>query len=147
MSHSRIAKFERMLKYQTNQVDLLQQQISAQQILINVLHKDYQELCGQLQDLQAASSVSVNSVTAYQQCELVMIQSQRKIKAKKIEIATADEKLDFLLHSYRDEDRRLNAWKKLVDQEKLRAGASNRNLQQREADKLYLLTKERGDVR
>ena len=86
-------------------------------------------------------------MAAYQQCEIVMIQSQRKIKAKKIEIATADEKLDFLLHSYRDEDRRLNAWKKLVDREKYRTELENQNLQQREADELYLLTKGRGDVR
>lgn len=147
MSHSRITKFERMLKYQTNQVELFQQQVAVQQSLISKLHQDHQGLLQQLQVLQGSGSAPVNSVEAYQQCELAMIESQRKIKAKKIEISTADEKLDFLLHSYRDEDRRLNAWKKLIDRERCRAELENQNLKQREADEFYLLTRVRGDNR
>ena len=141
MGQSRITKFERMLKYQTNQVDLLQQQISVQQALINVLNQEYQQLCKSLQDLQANQSCSLNSVSAYQQCEYAMIEAQKKIKAKKIEIATADEKLDYLLHTYREEDRRLNAWEKLVDRERVKGHAIVLSGEMRDADELFLLSK------
>lgn len=141
MGQSRVSKFERMLKYQSNQVELLQQQIAVQNALISALNQEHLQLCKRLQDLQSNHASSSNLVSAYEQCEVAMMEAQKLIKAKKIEIATADEKLDHLLHSYRDEERRLNAWEKLVDREKLKGRAALISSEIREADEIFLLSK------
>jgi vacuolar-type H+-ATPase subunit D/Vma8 len=129
-----------MLKYQANQVELLQQQISVQNALISELNREQQRFHKQLQDLQSSSPGILNSIAAIQQCDLAMLETQRLIKAKRIEIATADEKLDHLLHTFRDEERRLNAWEKLVDRERHKDHSALMISELREADANYLLS-------
>lgn len=141
MGQSRVSKFERMLKYQSNQVELLQQQIAVQNALISALNQEHLQLCKRLQDLQTNHKPSSNLVSTYQQCEVAMIEAQKLIKAKRIQIATADEKLDHLLHTYRDEEQRLKAWEKLVDREKLKGRAALSSSEIREADEIFLLSK------
>ena len=61
--------------------------------------------------------VTADAAMYHEQINLTMVTIQRKINAARIEIATADEKLDHLLHTFREQNKQLKSWEKLVEQE------------------------------
>jgi outer membrane murein-binding lipoprotein Lpp len=141
MNQDRLEKFERMLKYQSNQVDQLQQQLLSQQAAIKRMEDDRNTMREQLEAIQQESAVNWISLERVQQSELVSMEILKRMKTKKMELAIANERLDFLLNSFQEEDRRLKGWEKLVLREDSKHQHLLRNRELRQADELFLISK------
>ncbi len=140
MSQNRIVKYEKMLHFQEKRLDQLKQKLSAQRNLIDDLHRQRQSLIEEIAQVGSQTNTRGNAITLHQQCELAMAQLQRQINGKKIEIATADEKLDYLLHTYREQDQQRKSWEKLVEQQSASIKSAVLLLEMQQADERYLLT-------
>jgi flagellar biosynthesis chaperone FliJ len=147
MNQNRMGKFERMLHYQSNQVDLLQQQIASQQASISRLNEELAILKRHLETAQTGNDLGTESLASLQQRELSILEMAKRVKLKKSQIATAQEQLDHLWHRFKEEDRRLKGWEKLVERESSKQVSFVRNLEQRQADELFLLSKFAGEHR
>ena len=82
-----------------------------------------------------------------QQCDVALIEIQRKINSVKMDIATADEKLDHLLHTFRESNKQLKSWEKLVEQETEKAVSAELLKEMHLADERYLATQFAGGQR
>ena len=140
MSQNRIVKYEKMLHFQEKRLDQLKQKLAVQRNLIDDLHRQRQSLIEELAQVGSQTNSGGNAITLHQQCELAMTQLQRQINGKKIEIATADEKLDYLLHTYREQDQQRKSWEKLVEQQSASIKSAVLLLEMQQADERYLLT-------
>ena len=140
MSQNRIVKYEKMLHFQEKKLDQLKQKLAVQRNLIEDLHRQRQSLIEELAQVGSQTNSGGNAIMLHQQCELAMTQLQRQIKGKKIEIATADEKLDYLLHTYREQDQQRKSWEKLVEQQSASIKSAVLLLEMQQADERYLLT-------
>ncbi len=140
MSQNRIVKYEKMLHFQEKRLDQLKQRLAVQRNLIDDLHRQRQSLIEELAKVGSQTNSGGNALTLHQQCELAMTQLQRQINGKKIEIATADEKLDYLLHTYREQDQQRKSWEKLVEQQSASIKSAVLLLEMQQADERYLLT-------
>lgn len=140
MSQNRIVKYEKMLHFQEKKLDQLKQKLAVQRNLIDDLHRQRQSLIEELAQVGSQTNSGGNAIMLHQQCELAMTQLQRQINGKKIEIATADEKLDYLLHTYREQDQQRKSWEKLVEQQSASIKSAVLLLEMQQADERYLLT-------
>lgn len=140
MNQNRSVKYEKMLHFQEKRLDQLKQKLAVQRNLIDDLHRQRQSLIEELAQVGSQTNSGGNAITLHQQCELAMTQLQRQINGKKIEIATADEKLDYLLHTYREQDQQRKSWEKLVEQQSASIKSAVLLLEMQQADERYLLT-------
>lgn len=138
MSKNRLIKYERILKFQQQQLDLIKQQIGSQRQLIDQLTGQRDGLEDEMSTVSSQFPVSADAAMYHEQINLAMVTIQRKIKATRIEIATADEKLDHLLHSFREQNKQLKSWEKLVEQESDRQSSAARQVEMHLADERYL---------
>jgi chromosome segregation ATPase len=145
MTNNRHDKFQRMRNFQLKRLEFVKQQLTAQQQFRAQLNCRQAELLNQLQQLHQPIGQSSNVLHIHQQTELALIELQRKINNIKTEIATADEKLDHLLHTYREQDQQLKSWEKLLEQEATKIASSLRLIDANQADDRYLATHFVGD--
>ena len=146
MNQNRIARFQRLLDYQEKRLDVTRQQLAVQQNLIDSLHHEQQSLQQEMANCQSADSTP-NSISKLEQSSLYQVQIQRNLNAKKIQIAEANEKLDHLLHVYREQEQRHRSWQKMVDHFNEAETAHVRTLEQKYADELYLLSTPEGGTK
>ena len=139
-----IHKFERMVKFQNNKLDILKQKMAVKQTEINCLNSEYEQLTTFLQETSNQGSAN-HSVNTLQQIEWAMIEIQRKVNGNRKELVTANESFHNLLQEFWDQDRRLKSWEKLVDQESIKTLSANNRLEMRHADETYLITRFVGD--
>ena len=147
MSRNRLIKYGRILKFQQQQLDLVKQQIGAQRQLISQLRGHRVNLEKELSNVAGQFEVNAAATMYHQQINLSMVAIQRKINAARIEIATADEKLDHLLHTFREQNKQLKSWEKLVEQETNRQTSAARAAEMHSADERYLASQFVGDQR
>lgn len=147
MSQSRTEKFERMLRFQTNQLDLVKQRIQTQQSCIAGLKQDLAALHQKTKALQSGDQPNASSVASLQLTELSILELSKRMKLKKSEITQAQEQLDHLLHVFQEEDRRLKGWEKLVERETLKTSAALQNHELQQADELFLISRFAGEHR
>ncbi len=146
MNQNRIARFQRLLDYQEKRLDITRQQLAVQQNLIDSLHHEHRSLQQEMANCQSTDSPPT-SISNLEQSNLCQVQVQRNLNAKKIQIAEANEKLDHLLHVYREQEQRHRSWQKMVDHFDEVETAHVRTLEQQYADELYLLSTPKGGTR
>ncbi len=140
MSRNRLIKYGRILNFQQQQLDLVKQQIGAQRQLISQLTGNRVNLENELTNVAEQFEVNVTATMYHQQINLSMVAIQRKINSARIEIATAEEKLDHLLHTFREQNKQLKSWEKLVEQETNRQISATLAAELHSADERYLAT-------
>ena len=138
MTKKRLNKYERIVKFQQQKLDLLKQQIGAQRQLIDQLNGQRDGMNEELKNVAGQFPVTADAAMYHEQANLTMVAIQRKINAIRIEIASADEKLDHLLHTFREQNKQLKSWEKLVEQESERQAAAARRAEMNIADEQYL---------
>lgn len=138
MSKNRLIKYERILKFQQQQLDLIKQQIGSQRQLIDQLTQHRIELEDELTEVAGQFPKASSSPMYYEQISLTMVSVQKKINAARIEIASADEKLDHLLHTFREQNKQLKSWEKLVERETDRQSSAARLVDMHLADERFL---------
>ncbi len=140
MSRNRLVKYEKVLHFQQQQLNLIKQQIGSQRQLIDQLDQQKTNLENELTNIASQFRVEPESAMLNLQCDQAMIAVQRKINAAKTEVATANERLDFLLHTFREKNKDLKSWEKLVNQESDKAVSDFWKREMLEADENYLST-------
>lgn len=145
MNPNRLQKFQKLLDIQGHQVDRLRQQIAVQDDLIESLRQEHQALLDQMQSVGSQFRNSQVKLTTLQQSDLVMVDLQKQVKAKKIEISTAEEKSDHLLHSFREENRLYKSWEKLIDRKIQENKTVASVMSMKETDDLYLIHHAQGN--
>lgn len=140
MNSPRIKKYGRLYKFQQQKFDLLKQQLAAQQAELSELNGQLKKLMSDQVQVQDQRTIEANSLMFYQQIELASVDIQRRINRKKIEIATADEKLDHLLHTFREQNQKLKSSEKLIEQETKKLQATRLLIEMLAADERYLAT-------
>jgi len=141
----RIKKFEKIIRVQENRLGLLKQQIAWQAKLVEGLRKECEGLEVKMQVLPVSSEVSQRSIAYWQQLNHLLAELQKQVNVLRAEIASADEKLDYLHHSYREEERVLRSWEKLVEGKKFDLESVAAQIEQRQADDLFLMHDMAGD--
>lgn len=147
MSKNRLVKYEKILHFQQQQMDLLKQQIGSQRLLIQQLGQTRTDLEEELANVGTQFRLTPDATMFNQQCEYALIEIQKKINAIKTEIACADENLDHLLHTFREANKQLKSWEKLAEQEAERAASAAMLREMHLADERYLATQFAGGQR
>jgi hypothetical protein len=147
MNKNRIKKYEQIHKFQQQKMDLNKQQLAAQNQLIARLELQLMETRQEMEHVEAQFSENSNALTFSQQCDLAMMAIQRKINGHKLDLANANEKLDHLLHEYREQEIRLKSWEKLIQQEAQKIQSAILLAEIQTADQRYLATQFSGEQR
>jgi flagellar export protein FliJ len=140
MSRNRLVKYGKVLKFQQQQLNLIKQQIGSQNQLIDQLDQQKLQLENELVNIASQFRTDPKSAMLNLQCDQAMIAVQRKINFAKTEVATANERLDFLLHTFREKNKDLKSWEKLVQQESDKAVFARAKSEMLAADENYLST-------
>lgn len=147
MNENRIKKFERLLKFQTKRLDVLKQQLAVQRNLSDTLRQEYEQLVIQKSNIEKTQVIRSNDLAMLQQTDRAIVDLQRKINAKKGEVSSADERLDFLIHSFREQDRLCRSWEKLIERKAAESRMRAVKLEMQQADDLFLMSQRLGDSR
>jgi flagellar biosynthesis chaperone FliJ len=136
----KIHKFERMVKFQNNKLDILKQQMASTQSKINSLNVEHEKLTTLLQDT-ARQNLKVQTIANLQQIELAMCEIQKQINHNRMELTAAVQSFEMLRDAYLEQDRRLKSWEKLVEQETDKQMSADNRAEILRADENYLITR------
>ncbi|MEQ1906685.1 MAG: flagellar FliJ family protein [Pirellulaceae bacterium] len=136
----KIHKFERMVKFQNNKLDILKQQMASANSKINSLNVEHEKLVTLLQET-ARQNLAVQTIAILQQIELAMCEIQKQINHNRTELAAAAQAFKMLRDAYLAQDRKLKSWEKLVEQETEKQISANNRTEIKQADETYLITR------
>jgi flagellar biosynthesis chaperone FliJ len=129
-----------MVKFQNNKLDILKQQMAIANSKINSLNIEHEELATLLQHT-ARQTLKVQTIANLQQVELAMCEIQRQINRNRTELAAAVQAFEILRDAYLEQDRRLQSWEKLVEQETDKQISADNQAEILQADENYLITR------